>query len=91
MVARCAKEAGILDPDQAELVQNVFRLTKKSVADCMVPREKMAALELTAPLEQWALSVPDRARAIGKPAADVCLLGDQRAAAWADRRREELC
>src|SRR5205807_7362385 len=39
-------------PDQAELVQNVFRLTKKSVADCMVPREKMAALELTAPLEQ---------------------------------------
>jgi CBS domain containing-hemolysin-like protein len=46
------EEAGILDPDQAELVQNVFRLTKKSVADCMVPREKMAALELTAPPER---------------------------------------
>jgi CBS domain containing-hemolysin-like protein len=46
------EEAGILDPDQAELVQNVFRLTKKSVADCMVPREKMAALELTAPLDR---------------------------------------
>jgi CBS domain containing-hemolysin-like protein len=45
------EEAGVLDPDQAELVQNVFRLTKKSVADCMVPREKMAALELTAPLD----------------------------------------
>ena len=43
------EEAGILDPDQAELVQNVFRLTKKSVADCMVPREKMASLELSAP------------------------------------------
>lgn len=46
------EEAGILDPDQAELVQNVFRLTKKSIADCMVPREKMAALELTAPSER---------------------------------------
>ncbi|HWY88976.1 MAG TPA: hemolysin family protein [Gemmataceae bacterium] len=46
------EEAGILDPDQAKLVQNVFRLTKKSVADCMVPREKMAALELTAPPEK---------------------------------------
>jgi putative hemolysin len=46
------EEAGILDPDQAELVQNVFRLTKKSVADCMVPRDKMAALELTAPSEK---------------------------------------
>ena len=46
------EEAGILDPDQAKLVQNVFRLTKKSVADCMVPRDKMAALELTAPPER---------------------------------------
>lgn len=46
------EEAGILDPDQAELVQNVFRLTKKSVAGCMVPREKMAALELTAAPER---------------------------------------
>ena len=46
------EEAGILDPDQAELVQNVFRLTKKSVADCMVPREKMAVLELTASSER---------------------------------------
>jgi putative hemolysin len=46
------EEAGILDPDQAKLVQNVFRLTKKSVVDCMVPREKMAALELTAPPEK---------------------------------------
>jgi putative hemolysin len=46
------EEAGILDPEQAELVQNVFRLTKKSVADCMVPREKMAALELSAPSER---------------------------------------
>ncbi|MCI0637517.1 MAG: hemolysin family protein [Gemmataceae bacterium] len=43
------EEAGVLDPDQAELVQNVFQLTTKSVADCMVPRDKVAALELTMP------------------------------------------
>jgi CBS domain containing-hemolysin-like protein len=43
------EEAGILDPEQAELVQNVFRLSDKRVADCMVPREEMAMLELTMP------------------------------------------
>jgi CBS domain containing-hemolysin-like protein len=43
------EEAGMLDPDQAELVQNVFALTNKKVADCMIPREKMAALELATP------------------------------------------
>jgi CBS domain containing-hemolysin-like protein len=40
------EEAGILDPDQAELVENVFHLSAKQVGHCMVPREKMAALEL---------------------------------------------
>ncbi len=40
------EEAGILAPEQAELVQNVFRLSNKQVGDCMVPRAKMAALEL---------------------------------------------
>jgi len=43
------EEAGILDEDQAELVQNVFLLSDKRVADCMVPREKMAALDLNMP------------------------------------------
>jgi CBS domain containing-hemolysin-like protein len=43
------EEAGILDPDQAEFVQNVFRLSNKHVRDCMVPREKMAMLELNTP------------------------------------------
>jgi CBS domain containing-hemolysin-like protein len=43
------EEAGILDPDQAEFVQNVFQLSDKRVADCMVPRDKMAALELSTP------------------------------------------
>jgi CBS domain containing-hemolysin-like protein len=46
------EEAGILGPEQAELVQNVFRLTNKRVRDCMVPREKMAALELTSPSDK---------------------------------------
>jgi putative hemolysin len=43
------EEAGILDPEQADMVQNVFRLSNKTVADCMVSRDKMAALELTTP------------------------------------------
>jgi CBS domain containing-hemolysin-like protein len=43
------EEAGILDPDQAEFVQNVFHLSDKKVGDCLVPREKMAALELNTP------------------------------------------
>jgi CBS domain containing-hemolysin-like protein len=43
------EEAGILDPGQAELVQNVFRLSNKRVRDCMVPRDKMAVLELSMP------------------------------------------
>jgi CBS domain containing-hemolysin-like protein len=43
------EEAGILDADQAEFVQNVFRLSAKRVRDCMVPRDKMDALELGTP------------------------------------------
>ncbi|HLN26824.1 MAG TPA: hemolysin family protein [Gemmataceae bacterium] len=43
------EEAGILEPDQAEFVQNVFRLSGKRVGDCLVPREKMATLELNTP------------------------------------------
>lgn len=42
------EEAGILDADQAELVMNVFSLSEKKVADCMVPRERMACLDLAA-------------------------------------------
>jgi CBS domain containing-hemolysin-like protein len=46
------QEAGVLAPVQAEFVQNVFRLSGKRVRDCMVPRERMAALELRTPPEQ---------------------------------------
>ena len=43
------EEAGILDPDQAAFVQNVFHLSNKRVGDCLMPRDKMAALELNTP------------------------------------------
>jgi len=43
------EEAGILDSDQADYVENVFRLSSKTVAQCMVPREKMASLEVNTP------------------------------------------
>jgi len=46
------EEAGILDPDQAEFVQNVFRLSNKRVRDCLVPLEKMATLELHTPSDK---------------------------------------
>ena len=49
LVIEDTEQAGILAHDQAELVQNVFRLSNKRVRDCMVPREKMAALELNTP------------------------------------------
>ncbi len=43
------EEAGLLDPDQADMVLNVFALTDKTVRDCMVPREKMSALDVATP------------------------------------------
>jgi putative hemolysin len=43
------EEAGVLDADQADFVQNVFHLSNKRVRDCMAPRDKVAALELNAP------------------------------------------
>jgi CBS domain containing-hemolysin-like protein len=43
------EEAGIIDEDQAEFVQNVFMLSSKTVRDCMVPRDKIAALEISTP------------------------------------------
>jgi CBS domain containing-hemolysin-like protein len=46
------REAGVLGPVQAEFARNVFRLTGKRVRDCMVPRERVAALELRTPPEQ---------------------------------------
>jgi putative hemolysin len=44
------EEAGIINAEQAKLLKNVFLLANKEVRDCMVPREKMDALELSTPL-----------------------------------------
>ena len=46
MIVEEVEEAGLLSEDEAEYVQNVFRLKGKRVRDCMVPRDEMAALEL---------------------------------------------
>lgn len=46
------QEAGMLEPEQVEIVQNVFRLYDKQVQDCMVPRDMMATLELHMPPEK---------------------------------------
>lgn len=43
------EEGGGLDPEQAQIVRKVFRLSEKLVADCMVPRDRIGALELTMP------------------------------------------
>ena len=43
------KEAGILASVQATVARKAFHLSDKRVQDCMVPRERMAALELSTP------------------------------------------
>jgi CBS domain containing-hemolysin-like protein len=55
------EEAGILEKEHAEMLQNVFRLSNKEVKDVMVPRERMAALELTWPPEKIMEAVRDGA------------------------------
>jgi putative hemolysin len=46
------EEAGLLDSDTADMVLNVFALTNKKVRDCMVPREKMASLDVNSSSEK---------------------------------------
>src|SRR5207244_1326568 len=46
------EEAGVLDADAADYVENVFRLSDKKVRDCLVPADKMMALELSTPPER---------------------------------------
>jgi CBS domain containing-hemolysin-like protein len=43
------KEAGVLSPDQAQFVRNVFEFTSKTVSEAMVPLDRMANLELHTP------------------------------------------
>jgi CBS domain containing-hemolysin-like protein len=43
------EEAGVLSAQQADLVRKVFTLSGKRVRDCMVPRDRIAALDLNTP------------------------------------------
>lgn len=45
-------EAGLLDQEDADIVMNVFELTDTKVRDAMVPREKIAGLEVHATSEK---------------------------------------
>jgi len=55
------EEAGLISPEQAEYVNNVFLFSSKKVGECMLPREKMACLELHMPLNQVLDMVRDSA------------------------------
>jgi CBS domain containing-hemolysin-like protein len=55
------EEAGLLHEDQAEFVQNVFMLSNKTVRQCMVPREKMAALDVNTPPDKILEAVREEA------------------------------
>jgi putative hemolysin len=46
------QEAGILTPGQADVVRKVFRLSAKKVGECLVPRDRVSALELRTPPAQ---------------------------------------
>ena len=43
------EEAGMIAPEQADFVENVFLLSNKLVADIMVPRDEVAALDIATP------------------------------------------
>jgi putative hemolysin len=49
MLIEDTEEAGLLDPEAADFVLNVFALSNKKVRDVMVPWDKVMALELTTP------------------------------------------
>ena len=46
MLVDDTQEAGLLDKEQATFVRNVFQLTDKKVRECMIPLEKMDAIEI---------------------------------------------
>ncbi len=52
LIIEDSQEAGLLEFDQSTYVQNIFRLTDKKVEQCMIPREKMDAIEIGTPSEK---------------------------------------
>ena len=61
MLIEEVEEAGLISPEQAEYVNNVFLFSAKKVGECMLPREKMICLELHMPLNQVLDMVRDSA------------------------------
>jgi len=49
MLVEGTEEAGFLDAEQAEFISNVFALSDKRVQDCLVPLEKVLALDVNTP------------------------------------------
>ena len=60
-----SEEAGEIDADAADMVLNVFALADKKVRDCMVPRDKMAALDVN--------SAPDKVMEVARLGAHTRL------------------
>lgn len=56
-----SQESGVLTQTQADLVEKTFRLPSKRVKDYLVPRDKMAALELRTSPDQVLEAVRDTA------------------------------
>lgn len=52
LIVEDTEEAGIIDEDQADILQNVFELSDKTVCDVMVPRNKMEVLDISMSPEQ---------------------------------------
>jgi putative hemolysin len=52
MLVEESEEAGLVAPDQAAYVRNVFELSDKTVRDIMVPREKVITVSLAASEEE---------------------------------------
>lgn len=53
------EEAGLIDAEQADFVLNVFALSDKTVADCMVPKEKWTGLDVRAKRDEILAVVRD--------------------------------
>ncbi len=49
LIIEDTSEAGLIDSDQSVYLQNIFELTDKKVRECMLPREKMDAIEINTP------------------------------------------
>src|SRR6266581_3595344 len=61
MLVEETREAGVIPPDQASYVRNVFELSDKRVCDIMVPREKVVTLSLAASEDEVLATARDTA------------------------------